>query len=276
MAEEPEDHVEDVDEPARVDDTTHGDTLKGDDNGEQTPPPDPVADLAREMGWSPKEDWRGKPEDWKDPASFIRASRDINRRLSSDVRELRQTTERMGRVSASIVDREILRHRSELEAQFEDAVAKGDAKRARETTEDLQRLEFERREAAVPAPKDPAVAEFESANPWLGTHRAATALAVSECEQLARNGVTDYGAQLEIARRAVESRFPELFKTEEKQARGQPSVSAPGSRSSGNSGGKKTAKDLPPDAMRAAQDFLKRGRVGSLQEYADIFFEEQA
>lgn len=284
MAEVAEEHVEDVDDTALLDDKHDDDTPEGseDDEDRSSQTPDPVAVLAQEMGWSPKEQWRGKPEDWKDPASFIRASRDINRRLSSDVRELRQTTERMGRTTAAIAERAIQEERGKLDSRFTDAVEAGDVEAAHQAREDLTRFDRSTQVERQPLPKPEATTAFEERNAsWLGKNKAATALAVSECERLSQTGITDPEAQLEIAEREVKRRFPELFEDDktagqERQQRDQPRLGGSQSRSSGNSGGKKSAKDLPPDARKAAEDFLKRGRIGSLQEYAEIYFEEQA
>lgn len=277
MPVEAEDHVEDVER----DDAHLDQEREGEQQDTEWQEPDPVEALARKMGWRPKDELRDPNTDYRSPEDFILASREISRRHASDVRDLREQVSRMARTSAAIVENNIRARRAALDTQLEEAVEAQDTDAVRRIQREQGTLAAEARDAR-PAPVKPqATVDFEERNAtWLGKNKAATALAVAECERLAKDGIVDPEAQLEIAERAVKQRFPELFeqrgarREERQEQRRAPSVQTSGSRASAVRSGPKTEKDLPPDVMTAAKDFLKRGRITSLKEYADIYWQE--
>ena len=273
MAEEAEDGLDTelVEElaPEEVEDTPE----VAKEEPEAPPPADPVEDLAREMGWAPKDQWRGDPDQWKDARTFVRSTADINRSISKEVRELRETTQRLAKTSGAIAEREIARGRAELEARFAEAVEAGDVQAANQARREIDQFE---RTAPIEPQEHPAVSEFKSRNDWYGKHKGASAIAFAECDRLAQAGVFDPEAQLVAAEAEVRRRFPELF--EEPKAKDPPkrqpvvhnanTRAAPGPKP-------KTASALPPAARAAAEDFLRRGRIKNLDEYAKIYFEEE-
>lgn len=273
MAEEADDVLDEhVDDPAHAEEGAPTDPPEGgQDDAPADPPADPVEDLAREMGWAPKDQWRGDPDQWKDARTFVRSTADINRSISKEVRELRETTQRLARTSGAIAEREIARGRAELEARFAEAVEAGDVQAANQARREIDH--FERTQPV--AAGDPVVAEWRARNTWFGTDEAATALANAVATRLHQNGASP-AQQAEAAEREVRRRFPELFEQPEPKPQPKPQPAVHNTRSRAAPAPKaKTASALPPAARAAAEDFLRRGRIKNLDEYAKIYFEEE-
>lgn len=257
MAEEAEDVVAD----AAAEDITPAATAEqsdADQGGSQTP--SDIDALATEMGWSPKDQWRGNPEDWKDAKAFLKTTVDINRTLSKDVRELKQTTQRMAKASASLMERALSDQREELEHRFATAVAANDPTAARKAQQALDQLD-------APGEAADHMADFVSRNPWYTKDEEAAAFAFAVCE---RNKNKPAEEQLRLAEEAVKKRFPEHF-PEGKKA--QPAVNDPGTRIATQPKGK-TFADLPRDAQAACVQFEKKGVKRA--DYVKSYFEENA
>jgi hypothetical protein len=232
---------------------------------------DPFESFARERGWSPKEEWRGKPEDWREPKDFISYGMERGRDANREVRELKSTVDRIGRVSEQIMRRTVEDTRRELEAQFAGAVENKDHDGARAAREGLARLDQPEPQDVPPA----GVQDFMQRNgDWFNKNRAATALAQSITAQLAAQGVSP-DEQLRQAEEAVRADFPQLFQTQRQPAKTAPAVSAPETRASTTRPAAKTFATLPAEAQRAGSDFLKRGMVKTLEDYAKVYYEEQ-
>lgn len=232
---------------------------------DSSPTPSDIEALAREMGWAPKDEWRGDETDWKDAKAFVKHTVDVNRTLSKDVRELRAQTERMAKTSAKIMERELAKQRASIEARFENAVADGDVKAARKAQDDLRRLESEA--GGEPGTDEQAVEAFIERNPWFKSDPDAAAYAYAVCERYKATLPVDQ--QLLKAEEAVKKRFPEHFPAPRKQ----PVVHEPGSRSSATPRGK-TFNDLPADARAACLEYEKKGV--KREEYVKTYFEENA
>jgi hypothetical protein len=250
---------------------TGADQAPPDDSSRTSSDTDPVADLAREMGWAPRDEWRGDPDQWKDAKTFLKTTVDINRNLSKDVRELRQTQAQLARTAATITERAVAEERERLTAQFREAVEAGDAEAAWKAGQQLNRVE---QPNADPADE---VADFKARNIWFGKDDEATAYAVAHCQVLANKGVSR-AEQVRSAEEAVKKRFPELFQSDQpqrQQPKQQPAVNQP-ARASRPAPREKGVADLPPDARKAGEDFVRRGRIKSLADYAKVYFEENA
>lgn len=247
------------------------DALQAD--AEQQAEPITVESLAAEKGWSPKEKWRGAPDKWKPADEFIRATFDINDQVRRELKSTKDTVEKLARTSATITADRIAAATREIEARFADAVEAGDVKGAKAATEELRRVEAQ----AKPEPEN-AVADFMDRNKgWYEKDDEATALAVSVSNRLAGQGKSQ-AEQVEAAEAAVRKFKPELFGDADKTPAGRraPLVNEPGSRSSGTSNRAKGVADLPPSAVRAGQDFVKKGLVPDMATYAKSWHAENA
>lgn len=271
MAEEPEDTLppEGAEAEALPPEQVDGGTPEGGDDPPETAVSPDVEELAREMGWSTQDKWRGNPSDWKDAKTFLKTTVEINRTQSRELRELKGTVDRMARTTAAIADRHIREERERLEQRFTEATEAGDADAAWRAAQELQRVD------ATPAATDP-LADFKARNPWFEADPEARAYAHSIGE--IHKG-KDAAEVMRLAEEAVRKRFPEHFEGQtpaRQPARTAPLVNAPATRSARPAPRAKSAADLPTEARKAGEDFVRRGRVKDLAEYAKIYFEENA
>lgn len=233
--------------------------------------PDPYEELARDAGWSPKEEWKGDPDKWRDPREFIKYGMKRSRESADELRGLKQQVGQIGKTAEVLQRRAVEDARREAEARFATAVENKDHEGARAAREELGRIE-----APQPAGPVPEVGDFMTRHAaWFGSNRAATALAQSITAQLAAQNVSP-AEQLRAAEDAVKADFPHLFGGARQQAKAPASVSAPASRTAQTTSRPKGFNDLPAEAQKAGQDFLKRGMVKTLDDYAKVYLEENA
>lgn len=239
----------------------------------QTEQVDPIEAFAREQGWAPKEEWRGNPDDWRDPRDFLKYGMQRGKEAGREMRELRSTVDRIGKTSEALMRRQLDEQRQALESQFADAVENKDHEGARAAREELTRLEAT---SAQPS-HDGDVQDFMSRNAgWFGQNRAATALARQITAEAAAKGVSP-AEQLRMAEDAVKADFPQLFGQQTARAPAKaPAVNAPATRAAATAQRAKGFNDLPADAQRAGHDFVKRGMVKTLDDYAKVYLEENA
>jgi hypothetical protein len=230
--------------------------------------PDPYEELARGSGWSPKEEWRGKPEDWREPRDFIEYGMRRSRESAEELRGLRQSVGSIAKTAEALQRRAVEETRRELEERFAGAVENKDHDAARAVRDEITRLDQPQQTGPVPEVND-----FVSRNAaWFNVNRAATALAQSITADLAAKGVTP-AEQLRAAEEAVKADFPQLFGTQQTTAKPSPSVSAPTTRTAAPSKPNGFAS-LPAEAQKAGHDFVKRGMVKTLEDYARVYREE--
>jgi hypothetical protein len=236
-----------------------------DTNDGGTAEANPIEALATELGWAPKDQFRGNPDDWKPADEFIRAGREIQRNLSRDLRGVKETVANMSRTSAALLEQQLERQRAELEARFTSAVEEGDPEAARAARTQIDRLEASAPTAQAPAPEGQQFAEKHSS--WFGKDREATAYAANRCDHYAKMGLSP-ARQLAAVEQDMKPLFPELFPAPAKQP---PVVAAPGSRTAATSGRKKSFHDLPAEAQKVAKDMAERTGI-KIEDYVSNYF----
>lgn len=229
--------------------------------------------LAAELGWSPKDKWRGPETDWRDARSFLKTTVEVNKARGREIKQLNERVERIARTSASMADRAAAQERERLIGLHERAVDEKDADTALRVSQAITQLDA----STAPAP-DSAVSDFKERNAsWIDIDPLATAVAFNVCEVWARKGA-DASKQLEEAEKIVRQRFPEHFGEPEPKPKPakQPGGEVPGSRAADSPRrGPKGYNDLPAEAKTAALDFEKRGRA-TKEEYAKEYWKENA
>lgn len=236
--------------------------LEVNDQDEQ---PDPVANLAKEMGWRPKEEFKGDPETWKEPAEYIRAGGDIQRTQSRELREMRSTVDTIAKTSAAILADKLDRQREELTAKFNAAVDDGDSKQAFEIGQKLNGLGTQ----AQASGPDPLAVDWAQKNGWFQRDPVARARAIEVADLHARDG-RSVSEQLEAAEAAIKREYPHHFPKQGKPPAGvNDPARAAGSAKQGN-----TFADLPPAARKVAQDMDDRG-VCKKEAYATQYWANQ-
>jgi hypothetical protein len=231
---------------------------------------DPFEDVAREHGWTPKEEWRGKPDDWRGPREFVAYGMKRSRESADEMKSMRSELKSIGRVAEVIQRRAVEDARRDVEQRFADAVEQKDHEGARAAREELSRID---REASAPAQDE--VQAFMNRNAWFNQNRGATLIAQGVTAQLAQQGVS-VSEQLRQAEEAVRAEMPHLFGQGQAPAKPPASVSAPQTRAAQPSARAKGFADLPANAQAAGRDFVKRGMVKNLEDYARVYLEENA
>lgn len=268
MADEKETGVEPEVKDAPAEDVVVVDD--SDDQNVRTEEESPLEGIAREIGWTPKDQFKGDPEKWKPAEEYIRASKDINKSLSKDVRELRSTVENMSRTSATLLQQQLADRDAYWASQRAAAVEEGDNNAA--DYADQQRAAVQQEYARTMRPTiTNEAAEFAERNrAWFQKDPLATRRAFEVTEAYAQSGAPAH-EQLAAAERQIRKEFPELFSS----AKQPPSVNGSGGRTAGVSGRKKGFHDMPAEAQAVAKDMVNRGSIPDTDEYVRHYFAEK-
>lgn len=235
--------------------------------------PRTIEEFAKERGWKPKEDFTGEEADWRSAEDFISFGMDRNRDLVRDVKHLRDTTERMSRTQAQIIEDATERARNEerarLEAQHRRAVEDGDIEKASAVVDKIADLKAPK--GNEPPAESAGVAQFRRDNAWFDKDEDARAFAVAVSIRLANEGKTE-AEQLQGAREAVFKRWPEHAP---KQAKAPPGVNGDGSRLSDTRRRGKGFSEMPAEAQEACRELVKRG-LSTQEGYVKHYWNEGA
>lgn len=242
---------------------------EGQDGGEEgaEEPNEAVVALAHDMGWRPKEEFKGDPETWKPAAEFIRAGHEIQRNLGRELKSLRTTVDTMQRTSTTLLEQQLEEQRTKLAQKYEAAVEDGDAKGAAETLRSLDKLDEQQPAKPTLSPEAQSFQERHAS--WLGKDALATKRAITLCNELHGQGYTQ-SEQLEMAERTIKREFPELFPAPAKRQ----AATHESSRAAGKTNGKKGFADLPPEAQTVALDMENRLNIPR-DTYATNYFNQQ-
>lgn len=216
--------------------------------------------LARDMGWSPEDEYRGPKESWIPADEFIKRTAKINKAQREKLERMEGSIEKIAATSERLMKERLAEQRRELERQFEAAVEVGDVRLAKQTQAQISGLEKE----TAPNYAD----KFKAENPWFQVNEEATAYAIAMAGLEAQKGATPE-RQLQVAREKVQKAFPDLF----------PST-APARTPPVLQGATRTApppkKQYPPEVKRAAAEMVRRGMVANEAEYFKAYDAENA
>lgn len=206
--------------------------------------PEPISNLARELGWTPREEWHGDAEKWKPADQFIKDGREIQQTTARELRSVREQLDRIGHVTTTIVADKVAERDAYWQAQFNQAVEDGDTETALKLTE--------KRPAAPQAGPDPTVTGWVAKNEWFNKDPLAQARAQELSDRLKHLPVSDQLAQVE---RAIRKEFPEHFpapaKTPPATQTGQTRAAQPGNRVQGFA-------DMPAASQQVALKMIER------------------
>jgi hypothetical protein len=265
LGQEAEDQV--VTEGTETEQVEQPDTETPDDDDT----PDPVANLAKSMGWRPKAEFKGDPNLWKPADEYIRAGGEIQRGQSRELKELRSTMDNIARTNAAIVQTTIAAEREKLVAKYNQAVDDGDAQAAFRINQDLNNLNGQAQQLVNPGPPPPPpeAQDWVQRNTWFQRDPLARDLALNVAERYARagHGTED---QLAAAEREVRKQYPHLFAGASKPP---PGVQQPGGRSGAARKQGSTFADLPTEAKKIATDMAERGVIPDKEAYAKQYWQ---
>jgi hypothetical protein len=232
--------------------------------------------LAKELGWRPKSEWDGDETTWTDSKSFLKKSREINRTLSRELKDIKKTVEGIGKASARMTQQAVEKERERVLALRDEAFETGDRDSFAKAERELAKLE-----TPVAAPAAENFAERNSS--WFQKDDDATGYAFARADYYAKRGVTDPEAQLAKVEEDVRKRFPELFEAEAEpkkpEPRKAPALGAP-QRQVSTQPREKGVATLPPDARKAMKDWVssmkENGNEWATEKvWADNFYASQ-
>jgi hypothetical protein len=251
-----------------IDDAASAADLVDQDAAEGGDKPDPVARVAKKMGWSPKDKWKGDPDKWVDAETFLDKTPGL-------IKNLQERVDRNNRATREIIERERAKAVKEAESKLKQARESGDIEAALEAQEEFL-------EAKKPDPDvQSSQMRFKQENPWFQTNDEATAIAIAAAEIAVRQGK---GAeeQFELAVKAVRKAMPELFEGDSDL---DGSVSKPEPRKVPSmQGGQRMASsvaprergwgDIPASARASVEKELISAGMCTKEEYAKSYWKE--
>jgi len=253
-----------------------------------------VQAAAEKMGWIPPSRFKGQPEKFVDADLYIERGetvlpivREQNKRLHGELENLRAESAKTAaalKAAQNAIDQIEERHsvetqkaveraRQQVKAQLSAASEAGDHEGVAELTDQLVKLnvaEPEKKSAPapiVPAPQftpDPALVAWNQENPWFGTNKRKTALALGIAEELRDAGETSTGRAF----------FEKVAAEVEKEAgtpepRGDKVEGSRGSEGESRARGSRTYASLPADAKQTC-DADARRFVGEGKKYKTL------
>lgn len=217
-----------------------------------------IEGLAREMGWRPREDWKGDDSGWRDAGEFVRNTVDANRATKRELAEVKDTLKNLSKVNEKILQKELDKQRRQLEKEHARAVDENNPAEARRLASEIDALDRQ------PVQTDYR-SKFKQDNPWFEADTEATAYAIAMAGVAAGEGKAPED-QLAYAADKVRKRFPELFDS-------KPQRTAPVLQT-GQRGMPQPQKKYPPAVMAAANDAVRRGRAENVGEYLAMYDKE--
>jgi hypothetical protein len=209
--------------------------------------------VAKQIGWTPKEEWKRDPDKWVDARTFLQ-------KTPEEIKTLKERLKRTGQAAEHVIEENNRRLRVQFEAELKAAVEAKDPEGAKAAAERLADVKAEENRP------HPATVRWIERNAWFEDDPDARALAESAVLRAHKQGLS-IEEQLEAAEKAVKPRFPEYFPSERRAEehkevrlsdRKAPQV-AEGSRTTRTTPKDKSFADMPAgDRAEYKKRFQKR------------------
>jgi hypothetical protein len=258
----------------------------GGDEGLPPQPRDYEAE-ARQQGWRPKEEFQGDPDRWTDAETFARRADEVLPILKKRDRILKQENETLKRdLKATVARFETIEKRAydramaDLEKRQAEAVENGDLAGVKKATDDIRALERETAAPATPAASEQdvmeALIEFRETNPWYdkgGLERDyADLLAQKHADQAKKMAPADFFAMIgDKVREKYKDRLAVNDDDDDAPTPRRKVLSPVEGAGPRRPRGGKTGADLPPDAQKTADRFIRMGIIKTRDDYAKTY-----
>ncbi len=244
---------------------------------------DPHEQEARDYGWAPKEDFKGPESKWRPAEDYLSwakqsgrlpkgefdelkkqfpAMRQENQQLKSKLEEIQGTLTQFVEFSSKAEERAYNKAKTEIEQRIEQAAANADPVAARQATAELQALT-----PAAPKPVtetkpavavDPVIQDWISKEDWFTKDRALNAVATDIFGKLERDSPgMSQSDRLAQTKKLTMEKFPEKFGINPMRE-GAAAVSTPSGQAAARKSSKKSYDDLPAEAKKACDKFVKQ------------------
>jgi len=253
-----------------------------------------IEERARQLGWKPKDEYRGDPATWRDAQEFVDMTESVTpilrenlRRLSTQLSKTEQKVDSQDQeikawraFTSEALEAERKRVIAEYEQKQRDAVREGDLE-AYEALDKQKKAAAEKPEKPVQSNEMPpdakqALTDFERENDWYGTHDAMTDYARAESDRIAqRMPHLDPEAHLKKVKARVMEAFPDYFSRGKTGAGSQPAGQASVERSRRvPAGGKKQSYENMPREYQAACDRAVKRGMCSKDDFVKTYYKQ--
>lgn len=250
------------------------------DNGGADEAPS-IEDRARDMGWRPKEEFKGDEARWVDAETFVKKGEEIlpiiranakkveaeNAALKNDLATLKKDVAEFRKYHSQTEKRAYERAIKDLETRQAEAVEANDVKAVREITREIADLSKDVRTDDngddLKKTQQDAFASWVQDNPWFKTDTVLKGAALAIADELAADGMVDPEKQLAEVAKRIRAEFPQKFENERRKAPAAVEGSTP-TRKAG-----KSRADLPPEARQQMDRWVKQGLLTEKQFLAD-------
>lgn len=223
---------------------------------------------ARDLGWRPETEFRGDKKLWVDAETFVKRGEEMMPILKSQLKsvktelaELRRQSAKAQQFFSNAEQRGYERAVADLKAKGEAAAEVGDTAGVRAAMDEMAKLnkpEEAKPQTVEPISKDDFV-NWRIDNAWYGDDKTKTMFADAIGDELSeKNGGTLTKADFAEISRRVEERFKEAPKA-------RSAVEGATARTAKR--GEKTFADLPADAQRACDKWVKSGIIKNREDY---------
>jgi hypothetical protein len=260
--------------------------------GEETPPRD-FDHEARELGWLPKEEFKGDPSRWTDAETFVKKGDEVmplikaqNKRLKREIDDLKKQFRQASAHFGAAEERAYTRALAELTAKQEAAVESGDLNAHRAVSKEIDALSKEMpgkqaNTASAEEARD-AFDDWREANPWYDRANLASAAETDVNARLYADRMTE--KHIEKTKDMPPAEFfayiGELVKDKypligAKPQRAKPPSDVAGTTSTRPPGRGKGWADMEPEARRIgerlAEKWVKSGLLKTKDDYLKTY-----
>lgn len=241
-----------------------------------------VETIAAEMGWSPKDQWRGDESEWKDAVTFLREGGKIQKHKSDEVRQLKKSIadlenklDRAVGSTAASIKKALDIQKSELEKEKKKAFENQDFegfqnadRKQKELEKQSSEVEDHKPDASRQKAFDDGFSLFREKHDWYDSNRTMRAYALQAAKSVmdADPNISpdEYYAEIETL---VKRQFPEKFE------RQKPAPGALGDTAPRRSTQKKDFDSMPEAARRIWQENFSD--ITSRESYAKAYWSNE-
>lgn len=260
------------------------DQVEAEEQAETSEAPDPELEAeARKYGWRDKGEFTLAPDGWVDatrfmelPSTQLKMTRDLKRELERELKARNENDARLERTAQTALEKVRQQERERYEQQLREIEAQ---KRAAVEMADTDA--FDRAERARQGLRAPEVEPVQKQEPVPDYITKAEWLKDPHAYQFAFNAIEKNPViqglpperQIAWAEAETKKFFPELFPAEQEQPQQQRSARV----DSGGLGFRprtKGADDLPQDARKVGEMYVKEGIYKSISDYAKDYYEQ--
>lgn len=234
---------------------------------------------ARAHGWTPKEDFKGDPTRWVDAESFVTRADEImpllkaqNASMKREMADLKKQVRKASEHFSKAEERAYAQAMRDLEARQDQAAEVGDVATVAKIRDDMMSMKADVAETVNPlaAEAEQALEAWSASNEWYEKN--------TDLREYADFQATKYRALTETMKPAefyefiadkVKKQFPAEFAA--KAPRAKPNNPVEGVGMGRGATGKKSFFDLPPEAQRACDKWVKQGIIKSRDDYVKSY-----